>query len=166
MIEIEWNKEKWQFKTDLTLSEFFTIQEDFGQATGIVNELWWYNPSDFGKFFLTQAGNIVFINIIEPTDWKLFYPVFEHYFPTKKEYAILVKNVRFIKNLDDGVVENRYFFKYLFLRDFGNINNKEIDNLPLKEGLMLYYYIMGGIIIDFGTSLIKEPAEDAEKMTS
>ena len=152
---------KFGYKKTLKLSDWFEIQEDYGKGTGIKNEKWWLEPSEFGKYFLNEAG----VKGIDDEKWSTYYPAFEYYFPTEKEYALIVQNVRFLNGIADGVNEDRYYTLYVFLREFGLLSVKEIENFPLKKGLMLYYYTMGNHLIKLANSIGYDGRKDNELVT-
>lgn len=152
-----------KYKSNIKFSDWFDIQEKYGKPTDIKNEKWWLELSEFGKYFLNMVNVIVLPE--DEGEWSKYYPVFEHFFPTQHEYAMIVQNVRFLNGIADGVNEDRYYTMYVFLREFGLLSIKEIENFPLKKGLMLYYYTMGNHLIKLANAIGYDGREDNDLVT-
>lgn len=151
---------------ELTLLEFLKIQDTYPEQTGIVDEKWWYEKNNFAINFLEYITGIALDDISEE-EWKLFYPAFKAYFPTTEEYSAIISNIFFLHGRTMLAIENEHFVKYLLLRQLGNLKLENINKLPLKEGIMLYYYTCNDMLFDIhGDNLFMRKEEDKQQMVS
>ena len=75
-------------------------------------------------------------------EWRMFYPLFKHYFPTLNEYNGIKNNVAFWNGRSDRVLEDSFYIKWVVLNKYGLLNYAELKKMPFKEVMMLYYYAM------------------------
>jgi len=153
---------------NLLFFEFFEIEHEYDKPTRILDESWWYEPSEFGIYFLKKVclDKEDFPEEINKEDWKLFYPIFKQFFPTIEEYAIIKKNIEFLLGLSDGLREDKGLYRYLMMKEFGNLSYSELNSIPLKEALTLYYYIiLTRILENIMMKRYKPPVDNSKDMT-
>ena len=134
------------FRSDMTLNEFDDIKMKFATKNGIPKiskPNWWYEQTPFGLFVLKRlAKDFRVTDEFSKEEWRMFYPVFMHYFPTIKEYGGIKNNVAFWNGKSDRVLEDSYYIKWVILHRHGILNYGELQKMPFKEAMILYYYAM------------------------
>lgn len=139
-----------KFEDTLNLTKLNKIKLDFfkkfNKPADTKKPEWWYKKTDFGVFFLNEM--LVKSRIdekVEPKDedeWREYYPLFKHFFPTKGEYSRLKNNVLSWYGIIDSITEDTYFIRWVNLKNYCLSSLNEIESLPFKEQMMLYYYAM------------------------
>ena len=164
IVVIEYKGRVINFDEKVTFREYFEIQEAYEEPTGIENEGWWLKKSDFGQYILRKFSSYPELEIHEE-DWEKFHPALNLYFPSPEEYYGIISNIRFLHGFIPLAIENKYFLKYLLMRDFGKITFKEIENIPVKDALMLYYYCANNNILDvFDVDVFQKREEKKNEM--
>lgn len=138
-----------QFRNDMTLSEFDHYKMKFAIKHGVPKlskPNWWYEETPFGMFLLHKLclnPTIGYkISIETKEEWREFYPLFKHYFPSLNEYNGIKNNVAFWNGKTDRVIEDSFYIKWIILNKYGLLNYGELKKMPFKEAMMLYYYAM------------------------
>jgi len=147
-VKIEYKGRELRFNGDMTLNQFDYIKIKFATKNGAPNlnqPNWWYKKTPFGLFLLKQLCTNCKIGELEietKEDWIELYPFFKHYFPTISEYANIKVNVAFWNGRSEKLIEDSYYIKWAILNNYGNIRYNELSDMPFKEAMMLYYYVM------------------------
>lgn len=147
-VKIDYKDKELRFNGDLTLNQFDYIKYKFALKHGApkINEpKWWYIKTTFGLFFLEKLCincKIGELEIENKDDWIKFYPLFKHYFPSIAEYANIKVNVAFWNGRSEQLIEDSYYIKWAILNKYGTLTYNELCDMPFKEAMMLYYYVM------------------------
>lgn len=147
-VKIDYKDRELRFNGDMTLNQFDYIKIKYASKNGSpkINEpKWWYTKTPFGVFLLGQLCTNCKIGELEietKDDWIQFYPFFKHYFPTISEYSNIKINVAFWNGRSEQLIEDSHYIKWAILNKYGNLTLSELNDLPFKEAMMLYYYVM------------------------
>lgn len=174
VVKIEYKEVEIRFKDNMSLSDFDYIKLKFSIRNGapkLSRPNWWYEMSDFSLFFLKKlclnckTGNELIVETKE--EWREFYPLFKHYFPTLNEYNGIKNNVAFWNGRHDRVSEDAFYIKWVILHTSGLLDYGELKKIPFKEAMMLYYYAMLNNMFEkaenFSKVAIQEMRKDMEK---
>jgi len=154
-VRIDYKGMEIKFKDDMSLKEFDDMKLKFAIKNGVPNlskPNWWYEKEPFSLFVLERLclnckiGQEFQIETKE--EWREFYPLFKHYFPTMNEYIGIKNNVAFWNGRSDRVLEDSYYIKWVLLHRHGILNYGELTKMPFKEAMVLYYYAMLNNIFD------------------
>ena len=166
-VKIDFKKKEIKFKGDMSLSEFDHMKMKFASRNGapqMSKPNWWYKQSPFGLYFLKQlVRDFRIVDEFDKEEWRLFYPIFRHYFPTIKEYAGIKNNIAFWNGRTDSVLEDAYYIKWVLLHRHGLLNYGELQQMPFKEAMVLYYYAMLNNIFERADNYSKTIADSMRK---
>jgi len=176
-VRIDYKGEYLTFRDDMSLKDFDNIKSKFTTNNGMPNiskPNWWYEKSPFALFVVKKLclnPSIDYeIKIETKEEWREFYPLFKHYFPTMNEYIGIKNNVAFWNGRSDRVLEDSFYIKWVILHKYGLLTYDELNKMPFKETTIMYYYAMLNNMFEkaenFSKVALTEMRKDMEKETS
>lgn len=140
IIRIRYKEIEYRFKETMRIWEYHKWRKQFGTDPVTTDPGWWLTKTEFGEFLLKKLLIDIKTLEIPEEDWKIFHPVFEHYFVTPLEFDAIKNNVLFWNGKSQKVYENNSFIDWVLTTEYQILTDEDRLNMGFKNQMILYYY--------------------------